>query len=179
MLTITSHQLYTIRHKQTGQPIYFDGEKILSNSISSLAFIVVQAREKVRIDSAWRSSRTINDAVEIVENDTGKVVMEIPDEYAITARKEDPGSGPCCRGGHDMSSNKEWHYIEDEGYPPLDETVVAVSETWLGISMHLNRRVQRTGWGRTIECWNKDVDDIIAWYGPIPEFKKKEEKQDA
>ena len=81
--------------------------------------------------------------------------------------------------GNNMSSNKEWHYIEDEGYPPLDETVVAVSETWLGIAMHLNRRVQRTGWGRTIECWNKDVDDIIAWYGPIPEFKKKEEKDGA
>lgn len=70
-----------------------------------------------------------------------------------------------------------WHYIEDEGYPPLDETVVVVSETWLGIAMHLNRRVKRTGWGRTIECWKNDVDDdIIAWYGPIPDFKKREEK---
>lgn len=72
----------------------------------------------------------------------------------------------------------DWHYIEDNDYPPLNETVVCVSETWCGLSAHLNERVKRTGWGRTIECWNKDVDNIIAWCGPIPKFKRREATHD-
>ena len=72
-----------------------------------------------------------------------------------------------------VKGDNGWHYIEDGDYPPLDHTVLAINKTSLGLSAHLNERVQRTGWGRTIECWNRDVDNIIAWHGPIPDFTER------
>lgn len=72
-----SMKLYSLRYAKDHNPVCFDGVSIVCNNISALVFLVEQAREKVRIDIAWESSRTINDAMEIVDAETGRVVMDI------------------------------------------------------------------------------------------------------
>ena len=73
-----SMKLYTLRYKgKRKDPVYFDGVSIYCNNFSALVFIVKQAREKVRIAESWKYSSSINDALEIIDADTGRVVMEI------------------------------------------------------------------------------------------------------
>ena len=78
-----------------------------------------------------------------------------------------------------MSNN--WIYVEDR-LPPLDEDVVVIAERNVGLGSSLVKFIdsyeQRTGWGRTIECWHRDVEVTrLAWL-PIPEFKKREDSHD-
>jgi hypothetical protein len=73
-----SMKLYTLRYRgKRNAQVLFDGVSICCNNFSALVFIVNQAREKVRIDSSWKTSDSINDAMEIIEADTGRVVIEI------------------------------------------------------------------------------------------------------
>ena len=41
---------------------------------------------------------------------------------------------------------------------------------------YIDWREQRTGWGRTIECWHKEDKmnyTVLAWM-PIPEFRRRQ-----
>ena len=73
--------------------------------------------------------------------------------------------------------NNGWIYVEDE-LPPLDTDVVVIAEVYTGLGTHLvkfiDSRETRTGWGRTIECWHRDVGSAtrLAWF-PLPKFKKR------
>lgn len=75
----------------------------------------------------------------------------------------------------------EWIYVEDE-LPPIGAEVLVVAEIDGGFTTHLikflDSREKRTGWGRTIECWHRDLScgKRLAWFLP-PEFKKREESE--
>lgn len=77
-------------------------------------------------------------------------------------------------------NERDWIYIEDR-LPPLNERVLVVAKINYGLGPSIVRfldyREQRTGWGRTIECWHHDVEaKRLAWL-PIPEFKLEEESE--
>ena len=61
-------KLYSLRYAKKGNPVCFDGVSIVCNNISALVFLVGQARE---------TSGDISDAMEIVDVETGLVVMDI------------------------------------------------------------------------------------------------------
>ena len=75
---------------------------------------------------------------------------------------------------------ERWRYTDEE-MPPLGDTVLIVAENKFGLFgaelvSYLDEYEQRTGWGRTIECWNKAGSlghTVLAWL-PIPQFKRKE-----
>ena len=74
-------------------------------------------------------------------------------------------------------NERDWIYVEDR-LPPLGEDVVVIAEVNMGIGSSLVKFVdsweQRTGWGRTIECWHRDVNATrLAWL-PLPEFRRKQ-----
>ena len=70
-----------------------------------------------------------------------------------------------------------WIYVEDE-LPPLGADVVVIAEIYTGIGTPLvkfiDSRETRSGWGRTIECWHRDIGCAtrLAWL-PIPKFEKR------
>ena len=61
-------KLYSLRHAKDHKPVCFDGVSIVCNNISALVFIVEQARD---------TSDGFSDAMEIVDAETGQVVMDI------------------------------------------------------------------------------------------------------
>ena len=61
-------KLYALRYAKDHNPVCFDGVSIVCNNISALVFLVGQARE---------TSGDISDALEIVDAETGRVVMDI------------------------------------------------------------------------------------------------------
>ena len=63
-----SMKLYALRYAKKGNPVCFDGVSIVCNNISALVFLVGQMRE---------TSGDISDALEIVDAETGQVVMDI------------------------------------------------------------------------------------------------------
>lgn len=76
--------------------------------------------------------------------------------------------------------NNGWIYVEDE-LPPLDTDVIVIAEVYTGLGTHLvkfiDSRETRTGWGRTIECWHRDLGGTkrLAWFLP-PVFERKKKK---
>lgn len=83
-----------------------------------------------------------------------------------------------CNGnqGKSEENSPNWIYVED-GLPPIDEDVVVIAEVNMGIGSSLvkfiDSREQRTGWGRTIECWHRDVNVTrLAWL-PMPKFERR------
>ena len=63
-----SMKLYSLRYAKSHNPVYFDGVSIVCNNISALVFLVEQARE---------TSDSFSNAMEIVDVETGRVVMDI------------------------------------------------------------------------------------------------------
>ena len=61
-------KMYALRYAKKGNPVCFDGVSIVCNNISALVFFVEQAREPFGY---------ISDALEIVDVETGLVVMDI------------------------------------------------------------------------------------------------------
>lgn len=61
-------KLYALRYAKDRNPVCFDGVSIVCNNISALVFLVGQMRE---------TSGDISDAMEIVEAETGQVVVDI------------------------------------------------------------------------------------------------------
>ena len=68
-----SMKLYSLRYAKDHNPVYFDGVSIVCNNISALVFLVEHAREMVRTETPGN----IFDAMEIVDAETGQVVMDI------------------------------------------------------------------------------------------------------
>jgi len=80
-------------------------------------------------------------------------------------------------------NERDWIYVEDR-LPPLNEEVVVKVECDNGLGPvllnYIDWREQRTGWGRTIECWHKADKmcyTVLAWM-PIPEFRRREKADD-
>ena len=76
---------------------------------------------------------------------------------------------------------ERWRYVDEE-MPELNTTVLVVVETdspfGKGLGSYLDNYEKITGWGRTIEDWNKASrkgDKVLAWL-PIPKFERKEKE---
>lgn len=63
-----SVKLYSLRYAKDHNPVYFDAVSIVCNNISALVFLVEHARE---------TSDGFSGAMEIVDAETGQVVMDI------------------------------------------------------------------------------------------------------
>lgn len=63
-----SMKLYSLRYAKDHKPVCFDGVSIVCNNISALVFHVEHARG---------TCGNISDAMEIVDAETGQVVMDI------------------------------------------------------------------------------------------------------
>ena len=61
-------KLYSLRYAKDRNPVYFDAVCIVCNNISALVFLVEHARE---------TSDSFSNAMEIVDVETGQVVMDI------------------------------------------------------------------------------------------------------
>ena len=61
-------KLYSLRYAKDRNPVYFDAVSIVCNNISALVFLVEHARE---------TSDSFSNAMEIVDVETGQVVMDI------------------------------------------------------------------------------------------------------
>lgn len=70
-------KLYSLRYAKDHKPVCFDAVSIVCNNISALVFLLQQSREMVKIDETLEPFGNIFDAMEIVEADTGRVVMDI------------------------------------------------------------------------------------------------------